>query len=59
MRGRKKKLKTTKIMENTKFYCQPQVWCSEVRTEHGFATSGFSDSEGTEDVTTNGAYIGL
>ncbi len=47
-------------MENTKIYCPPQVWCGEVRTEQGFAgSSGFSDSEGTEDVTTNGAYIGL
>ena len=46
-------------MENTKIYCPPQMWCGEVRAEQGFATSGFSDMEGTEDVTTNGAYIGL
>gem|GEM_PF-3163634 len=48
-------------MENTKIYCPPQVWCGEVRTEHGFATStgsGYNPSEGTEN-TTAGPYIGL
>ena len=46
-------------MENTKIYCPPQMYCGEVRAEQGFAASRFSDTEGTEDVTINGAYIGL
>ena len=35
------------------------MWCGEVRTEQGFAGSGYNETEGTEDVMTNGAYIGL
>ena len=46
-------------MKNTKIYCPPQVWCGEVRTEQGFAGSGFNNTEGTEDVTTSGDYIVL
>ncbi len=44
-------------------YATPQLLVSEVLIETGFATSqggaGYSDSEGTENMTHDGAYMTL
>ena len=47
----------------TNKYNEPQLLVSEVFTEAGFATStggaGYSNSEGTENMTHDGAYMTL
>ncbi len=46
----------------TNKYNKPQLLVSEVFTEAGFATSqgaGYSGSEGTENMTHDGAYMTL
>ena len=47
----------------TNKYNEPQLLVSEVFTEAGFATSqggaGYSGSEGTENMTHDGAYMTL